>query len=104
MEKLDIRRVKLVVELVKARMRQDQRAALTEQGLVAVHVEVITQGHHLNEYGIQSRIDVVWRDVRNAGDHDVALSFNRDLVLPIVKLEDLLVDRLGLAREAADQL
>src|SRR6185369_7279078 len=75
-EKLDIAWMKIVIKLVKARMRDDHHSAFSQKRLVAKHVEVITESHHLNEERIQRRIDVVRRDVRNAGDHDVALAFD----------------------------
>ncbi len=95
--------MKIVIELIKARMRDDHHSAFPQQRFVPVHVEVIAERHHLNEQRIQRRVDVIRRDVRNARDQDVALSFYRYLVLSIVQLQDLVVHRFGLARVASDQ-
>ncbi len=95
--------MKIVVELVKARMRDDHHAAFSQQRLVPVHIEVIPERHHLHEQRIQCRIDVVRRNVRNAGDQNVALPFHRNLVLPVIQFEDLVVHGFGLPRVAADQ-
>src|ERR1041385_7738618 len=45
-EKLDVARVKLVIEFVVARMMEDQHAAFLQQRLVAIKVEVITERHY----------------------------------------------------------
>ena len=85
-----------MVKLVKTRMRNDHHAALSQQRLVAVHIEVIPERHHLHEQRIERRIDVVRRNVGNARDQNVALAFDRDLVLLIILFENFVVDRLGL--------
>jgi len=103
-KKLDVRSMKIVIEFVKTRMRNDHHAAFSEQRLIAIHVEVVPERHHLNQQRIQRRIDVIRRNIRNPRDENVALALYRDLVLPIVHLQDLVVDRLSLARVTGDQL
>ena len=85
-------------------MVNDHHAALFQQRLVAIQVEVIAERHHLHQQRIQNRIDVVRRDVRNAGDQDVALALDRNRVLLESLLEDLFVHRLGLAGVARRHL
>ncbi len=96
--------MKIMVKFVKAWMRNDHHAALPEQRLVAIHIEVIPERHHLHQQWVQSRINVVRRNVRNTGYHDVALAFDRYLVLSVVEFENPLVDRFGASRITADQL
>ena len=82
----------------------DQHAAFLEQRLVAIEIEVITQTHHLNEQRIQNRIDVVRRNVRNAGDQNVALAAHRNRILFKSLGNNLLVHRFGLAGMTGDHL
>ena len=96
-EELDIARVKFVIKLVVARMMNDQHAAFLQQRLVAIEVEVITEAHHLNEQRVEDGIDVVGRNVRDAGDQNVTLASYRNRILVKRLLNNLLVHRLGLA-------
>ena len=91
-----------MIELIKTRMRNDHHAAFSQKRLIPVHIEVIAKRHHLHKQRIQCRIDVIRRDIRDARDQNVALAFDRDLVLPVIELEDLVVHRFGLAGIAAD--
>ncbi len=97
MEKLDVARMMLGMELVAQRMADDHRAAGPHQRLSAVHVEQVADPGALHEDRIHDRVDVVRTDVRDADDQDVGLSLDRDCVL----LEDLgqrlFVHRVGLA-------
>ncbi len=65
-EELDVRRVKIMVELVKARMRYHHHAPFPQQRLVPVHIKVVPERHHLHQQRVQGRIDVVRRDVWDA--------------------------------------
>src|ERR1044072_6085687 len=97
MEKLDVARMKLVIEIVVARMMQDQHAAFLEQRLVAIEVEVITERHHLDQQRIQYRVNVVRRDIGNARNQNVGLPANRNRILLETFRDDLLVYELRLS-------
>src|SRR5438105_5305978 len=96
--------MKVVIELVVTRMMNDQYAAFLEQRLVSIEIEVIAETHHLDQQRIQNRINVVRRDVRNAGDQNVALAAYRDGILLEALFDDLGVDGLGLSRIAGSHL
>src|SRR5262245_10656584 len=53
-EKLDVARVKAMIKFVVARVVQDQHAALLEQRLVAIEIEVIAKPHYLHQQWIQN--------------------------------------------------
>src|SRR6187455_1777821 len=97
MKELYIRRVKIMIELVKTRMRDDHHPALSQYRLVPVHIEVVTKRHHLNKQRVKGRVDVIRRYVGDTGDQNVALPFYRDLVLLIIFFEDLFVNGLSFA-------
>src|SRR5712691_4383118 len=96
--------MKIVIELVVARMMNDQHAAFLEQRLIAIKVEVIAKAHYLHEQRIQNRIDVVRRDIGNAADQDVALTAHRNSVLLKSLLDYFFMHRLGLTRKAGRHL
>ena len=104
MKKLDVTGMERRIEIVVARVRQDQHTALLHHGFVPVHVEEVAGAHHLHEDRIQNGIDVVGRDVRDPGDEDIALSFHGHAVLFVAMAEGFVVNELGLAGVAADEL
>ena len=67
-EELDIARVEIMIEVVITGVMNDHHAPFFEQRFVSIEIEVITERHHLNEQGVENRIDVVGTDVRNAGN------------------------------------
>ena len=96
--------MKIVIELVVAWVMNDQHAALLQQGLIAIKVEVITQAHYLHQQRIQDRINVIGRNIGNAADQYVALTAHRDGVLLKSLLDYFFMHRLGLARKASRHL
>src|SRR5205085_10770837 len=81
MEKFDVARMMLGVELVAQRMTDDHRSAWLYQRLVAEHVEQITQSGALDQHRIHDRIDIVGTDVGHAHDQDVRLSLDWHRIL-----------------------
>src|SRR2546421_10749851 len=96
--------MKVVIEFVVTGMMNDQHAAFFQQRLVAIEIEVIAEPHYLDQQRIQNRINVVWRDVRNTGNQNVALAAYRDRILLKPLLNDLCVDRLGFSGLASSPL
>ena len=70
-----------MVELVVAGVVEYEHAAFFQQRLVAVHVEVVAERHHLHEQRIQNRVDVVGRNFGDGADEYVALAVDGDDVL-----------------------
>src|SRR5439155_7571085 len=66
MEKLDVARMVLRVELVPQRMTDDHRTARLYQRFVAEHIEQITETRTLDQHRVHDRIDVVGADVGHA--------------------------------------
>src|SRR5687768_745025 len=93
-----------MVKLVKAGMRDDHYAALSQERFVPVHVEVIAKRHHLYKQRIKCGIYVIGRNIRNSRDQDVTLSLHRYFVLAIIELKDLVVNRLCISRVTTYQL
>src|ERR1700730_5016522 len=89
--------MKIVIEFVVTGVMYDENAALFQQWLVSIKIEVITKRHHLYQQRIEDRIDVVGRDIRNPRDQDVALAANRDDVLIKTARDDLFMDQIGLS-------
>jgi len=108
MHEVHVRSVLLVVELVRARVRQNQRATLLDQGRPAIHVKEITLRQYLHEQRIQKGVHIVRANIGNGRDEHVGLATDRDAVLLEAALEHLTraaqlkpVYRNAPAREAA---
>ena len=76
--------MKFRVEFVETRMRDNHRAAFSQQRFVAIHIEMIAESHHLHENRIERGIDVIRRNVGNARNQNVALTFDRNFVLAVI--------------------
>ena len=96
--------MELGVELVAAGVDEDERPALPDERLAPVKVEEIPGPHDLHQQRVQDRVHVVGGDVGDAAEQDVALALDRDRVLLEGAGEGPVVDRLGAAGVAADQL
>ena len=86
------------IETLIAGVTQDQSAPPFEHRGAAVHVVEIAQAEELHEQGIENRIDVIGRDVRDARNHDIRLPLHSDRVLVETPLQGKLVYRLGSPR------
>ena len=101
-EELDITRVERRIEVVVARVAENEHAAFAYERLAAIEVEEVPRPHHLDEKRVQDRVHVVGRDVGNTDDQNVALPFHFDRVLVEATLESLVVYRIrspGVARD-----
>src|SRR5688500_20036247 len=99
-KKLDVAGMKVVIKLVVARMIDDHHAALFQERLVAIEVEVIPERHYLDQQRVQDRINVRRRDVRNPCDQDVSLTTDRNRVMLETFRDDTLRGRVDLYRVA----
>ena len=104
MEELDVRRMMPRVEIVVERVRQDQHSIFLDHRHAAIHVVEIAERQHLYQERVENRVDVVGRDERDAVNHCVRLTFQRNAVLLIAIGQRLLVCRQGRARVDGDHL
>src|SRR5688572_24367445 len=91
-EELDVAWMKPVIKIVVAGVMNDQDTTLFQQRFVSIEIEVIAKAHYLYKQWIKNRVNVVWRNVRNTGNQNIALTPDGNRVLFKTFRNNLLVN------------